>query len=76
MADVIEIDAATGAVTERSFTPEELAQREADAAAAAEAQAALEAEIAAKAAARQSALDKLMALGLTEAEALAIAGAG
>ena len=32
MADVIEIDAATGEVTERAFTPEELAQREKDAA--------------------------------------------
>jgi len=40
MADVVEIDAATGAVIERDFTPEELAQREADALAAAEAQAA------------------------------------
>lgn len=30
--DVIEIDAATGTVTERAFTPEELAQREQDAA--------------------------------------------
>ena len=74
MADVIEIDAQTGEVIERDFTPEEVAQREADARAAEDAQAALEAEIAEKAAARQSALDKLMALGLTEAEALAIAG--
>jgi hypothetical protein len=74
MADVIEIDAATGAVISRDFTPEELAQREADALAAAEAQAALEVEIAEKESLRQSALDKLMALGLTEAEALALVG--
>lgn len=74
MADVIEIDAATGTVVERDFTPEELAQRAADQAAAKAEKAALEAEAAAKAAARQSALDKLMALGLTEAEAKAIAG--
>lgn len=30
MADVIEIDAATGEVIERHFTADELAQREAD----------------------------------------------
>lgn len=30
MADVVIVDAATGAVTERDFTPEELAQRQAD----------------------------------------------
>ena len=32
MADVLEIDAATGETVERAFTPEELAQREKDAA--------------------------------------------
>jgi hypothetical protein len=31
MADIVEIDAATGIVIERDFTPEEAAQREADA---------------------------------------------
>lgn len=30
MADVVIVDAATGAVSERDFTPEELAQRQAD----------------------------------------------
>ena len=30
MADVVIIDASTGEVTERAFTPEELAQRQAD----------------------------------------------
>lgn len=74
MADVVEIDAQTGTVIEREFTPEEFAQREADALAYAEAQAAAEAAAAEAAALKQSALDKLMALGLTEAEALALAG--
>ena len=39
MADVTEIDATTGAVTERDFTPEEVAQRAADTATAAQAKA-------------------------------------
>lgn len=39
MADVIEIDATTGDIVERAFTPEELAQRQADAQAAAAAKA-------------------------------------
>lgn len=30
MADVVELDALTGTVTERDFTPEEIAQRQAD----------------------------------------------
>lgn len=30
MADVVEVDAATGTVTERDFTPDELVQRTAD----------------------------------------------
>ena len=75
MAQVIEIDAVTGEAIERDFTPEELAQREADQAAAAAAQAAAEAEAQAKADAKASALAKLAALGLTEAEAAAIVGA-
>lgn len=72
MADIVEIDASTGEVVERDFTEEELAQRAADFAAFEAAEAARVAEEEAKAAARQSALDKLMALGLTEKEALAI----
>lgn len=66
--DVIEIDAATGTVTERAFTPEELAQRELDAAAAA----AVEAERAQRAAARAALLERL---GITEDEAALLAGA-
>lgn len=64
----IEIDAATGERIERDFTPEELAQREIDAAEAATIQAAIEA----KAAARQSALAKLAELGLTADEIAAL----
>ena len=61
MADVIEIDAETGEVTERDFTAEEKAQREADLA---EAQLAEQARQQAEAK-REAALDKLAALGLT-----------
>lgn len=71
MADVIEIDAATGEVTERDFTPEELAQREADAAAAAVAQAAVEAQAAEDAAARAALLERL---GISEDEARLLLG--
>lgn len=59
MNDVIELDAITGEVTARDFTPDEVAQREEDAAAEAARQA--EAE---EAADRRSAL--LARLGLTE----------
>ena len=64
----IEIDAATGKVTERELTAEEIAEREAMAAEAATQQAALEA----KQAARLSALAKLAELGLTEEEIQAL----
>lgn len=70
MADVIETDYSTNppTVIERDFTTEEKAQRAADLKAykAAE-KAALEAEKA-----RQAALDKLLALGLTEADLAAL----
>lgn len=56
------------------LTPEEIAQREADAAAAAEAQAAREAEAQAKTDAKVSAIAKLAALGLTEEETQALLG--
>ena len=72
--NAVEINCATGEVVERPLTADEIAQREADA----EAAAAVEAEkIAAeetKSAAKASALAKLTALGLTEEEALAIVG--
>ena len=74
MADVLEINVPTGERIERDFTPEEAAQRAKDQAEAeAAAQAAADAA-AAKEAAKASALAKLQALGLTEAEAAAIAG--
>lgn len=75
MADVLIVDVATGERIERDFTPEELAQREADAAAEAERVAAEQAAVDAAAAARASALEKLAALGLTAEEAAAIVGA-
>jgi hypothetical protein len=74
MVDVIQVDIATGERIERDFTPEELAQRAKDQAAAeAEAQAQADA-LAAKETAKVSALAKLEALGLTHDEAVAIAG--
>ena len=54
------------------LTAEEIAEREASAAAFAEEQAALEAEATAKEAARQSGIAKLLALGLTQEEADAL----
>lgn len=74
MADVLIVDVATGERIERDFTPEELAQREADQIAFEEAEAARVEEENAKIAAKESALQKLAALGLTEEEAKAIVG--
>ena len=74
MADVVEIDAATGEVTERDFTPEELEQRDADVVAQVAADLAAQAAADEKAAVRASALAKLAQLGLTEAEAMEIVG--
>ena len=81
MADVVEINAKTGEVAERDFTPDEKAQRQADRAAeqarkAAEKQADDDAKAArqAKKALRASAQAKLLALGLTADEAAALAG--
>lgn len=73
MADVVIIDAATGEVTERDFTPEERAQREADQAAAALAEMEAEADRQAKAAARAALLDRL---GITEDEAALLLAGG
>lgn len=61
-----------GRTETRMATAEEVAQREADIAEAARIRAEEEAWIAEQAAKRQSAIDKLKALGLTEEEALAI----
>jgi hypothetical protein len=81
MADVVEINAKTGEVVERDFTPEEKAQRQADRAAeqarrAAEKAADDEVKAARQAqrALKQSAKAKLLALGLTVDEAAALAG--
>lgn len=70
----IEINCETGETVERPLTEAEIAQREADAAAAAAAEAERLAAEEAKAAAKASALAKLAALGLTEDEAVALAG--
>lgn len=63
------VDCATGEQSVLPLTAEEIAQREADAAAFAEEQAAREAEAAAAAEAKASGIAKLLALGLTEDEA-------
>lgn len=61
-----------GRTETRDATPQEIAQREADIAEAARIKQEEEAWLAEQAAKRQSALAKLMALGLTEEEAIAI----
>jgi hypothetical protein len=66
------VDCSTGIQTEVDLTPEELAQREIDAAAYAEQQAIQEAEELAKAEAKASAESKLKALGLSDAEIAAL----
>jgi len=74
MSHKLIVDCSTGQTTEVELTAEEIAQMEADAAAAAEQQAAMEAELAAKQAAKESALAKLEALGLTTDEVSAAFG--
>jgi hypothetical protein len=61
----LEIDAITGQITERDFTPEEITQRNSEA----EIE---EAKLAAQKQIRTSALAKLAALGLTEEEIAAL----
>lgn len=68
MADVLEIDASTGEAIERDYTAEEKAQRAADL----KAYKAAEKAAAEALKARQAALDKLMGLGLTEADLAAL----
>ena len=68
------VNCETGQVEERPLTAEEIAQREADAAAAAVAEAERVAAEEAKAAAKASAVAKLEALGLTADEAAALLG--
>ena len=66
------VDCSTGEQQVLPLTAEEIAQREADAAAFAAEQAAREAAAAAEAEAKASGIAKLMALGLTEEEAQAL----
>lgn len=66
------VDCSTGVTTEVELTDEEVAQREADAAAYAVEQAARDAAAAAKAAAKASGEAKLAALGLTADEIAAL----
>lgn len=72
MTKAIEVNCETGEVTERDLTVEEIAQREADAAAFAAAEAEREAAEAAKAAAKASAEAKLAELGLSADEIAAL----
>lgn len=72
MATKLIVDCSTGITTEVELTAEEIAQREADAAAWAAELAEREAEATAKAEAKASAVAKLAALGLTEGEVAAI----
>jgi hypothetical protein len=74
-ATAIEVNCATGEVTERSLTAAEIAEREAMAAEYATKKAQEEAEAAALSAAKQAGQDKLKALGLTDLEIAAITGA-
>jgi Holliday junction resolvasome RuvABC DNA-binding subunit len=67
-------DGATNTTIIRPLTPEEIAQREADAAAWAEEKAAREAEAAQKEADRQAGIAALKALGLTDAQISAMLG--
>ena len=66
------VDCSTGETTEVELTAEEIAQREADAAAFAAEQAAREAEEAARLAAKGAAQQKLLSLGLTAEEIAAL----
>jgi hypothetical protein len=69
MNEVLEVNAATGETVLRDFTPEELAQREADAAA----EAAAVAAAGERAAARAALLERL---GISEDEAVLLREAG
>jgi len=66
------VNCETGEQTVVPLTAEEIAQREADAAAYAEAKAIQDAEAQAKAEAKASAIAKLAAIGLSDAEIAAI----
>lgn len=74
MPTKIVVDCSTGVSEEVELTAEEIAQIEADAELYRAEQEARKEEAAAKAAAKQSAQEKLKALGLTDTEILAITG--
>lgn len=65
---------ADGRTEEREATAEEVAQREQDALQAEQVEREMKERLQAKQAARQAGITKLMELGLTEEQALAIAG--
>ena len=69
------VDCSTGETTIIPLTAEEIAELEAAAARAEQERAAAEAEAQVKAAAKQSAQDKLKALGLSDIEIAALVGA-
>jgi hypothetical protein len=66
MTDVIEIDAATGQITERQYTPAEAEQRQIDAESKAATEAAAAAKAAADAAATAAAIAHAKSLGFTD----------
>lgn len=68
------VDCSTGDVTEVPLTPEEIAEQRAAAEAFAQEQAAREAAEAVAAEAKASAIEKLAALGLSDAEISALVG--
>lgn len=70
----IVVNCETGEQALVPLTAEEIAQREIDSLAFAEAQALMDAELAAAQAARESAVAKLIAVGLTEEEIAALKG--
>jgi hypothetical protein len=74
MSDILEINAVTGERIERDFTQEELEQRQKDIANHKAQIASQEEEKNAKIAAKESAIQKLSALGLNEEEINAIIG--
>lgn len=72
IAVIVDCSVPGGAMTERPLTAEEIAQREADAAAAAAAEAERLAEEELKAQQKEAAMQKLMALGLSSEEVAAL----
>lgn len=74
MATKLVVNCQTGISEEIELTPEEIQQNQKDVLSAQEQQQKIDAEMQAKQAARQAGITKLIELGLTEEQALAIAG--